>query len=131
MKRLRIGLVLVFVVAALTTACMGTTPATQTPKSSGATAQASPAQPAITGGRDLFMAYCAKCHGAGGVGDGPSAGSLRVQPANLTLVKDRSDTDIFTTISSGRGSDMPPFELILTREQRQELVKFVRTLGRK
>lgn len=85
----------------------------------------------ITDGKQLFVTYCAKCHGVSGAGDGPSAGSLRVQPANLTLAKSKSDAELLTTISAGRGPDMPPFELILTQQQRQELVRFVRTLGGK
>jgi len=78
---------------------------------------------------DLFVNNCAKCHGLGGLGDGPSVGSLRTQAGlNLTILKDKTDDELYETISIGKGSDMPPWELVLTKEQRQGLVQYVRTL---
>jgi mono/diheme cytochrome c family protein len=35
-------------------------------------------------GSDLFVSYCASCHGKGGKGDGPAADALTVPPADLT-----------------------------------------------
>ena len=35
-------------------------------------------------GKEMYMAYCASCHGASGVGNGPAALSLKTAPANLT-----------------------------------------------
>ena len=35
-------------------------------------------------GKEMFMNYCASCHGKSGTGDGPAAGALKVAPANLT-----------------------------------------------
>jgi mono/diheme cytochrome c family protein len=35
-------------------------------------------------GKDLYNAYCAQCHGAGGKGDGPGAVTLKTPPADLT-----------------------------------------------
>ena len=37
-------------------------------------------------GESLFRAYCATCHGTTAEGNGPLAESLRVPPANLTLL---------------------------------------------
>lgn len=37
-------------------------------------------------GKDLFMAYCASCHGMSGKGDGPAAAALRTKPADLTVL---------------------------------------------
>src|SRR5215469_4892082 len=37
-------------------------------------------------GPDLFRALCAACHGMGAQGDGPVAATLKVKPANLTLL---------------------------------------------
>jgi len=36
-------------------------------------------------GRVLFQTYCASCHGATGVGNGPVAEAMKRKPANLTL----------------------------------------------
>ncbi len=81
-------------------------------------------------GRELYMTYCAKCHGVRGLGDGPSVGSLRVQAGlNLTILGSETDGELFWKISNGR-EEMPPFELILSPEERWHLVNFIRTLGK-
>jgi mono/diheme cytochrome c family protein len=41
-------------------------------------------------GVDLFMAYCAVCHGKNGKGGGPMAGSLRTAPPDLTKIAERN-----------------------------------------
>ncbi len=88
--------------------------------------------PALTSGKDIYGALCAKCHGLTGLGDGPSVGSLRVQAGlNVTILGSQSDDDIFKTISAGKGDEMPPFELRLTTDERREAVKYVRTLAKK
>jgi mono/diheme cytochrome c family protein len=40
-------------------------------------------------GRDLFLRYCASCHGVGGKGDGPAAAALQPPPADLTRLRAR------------------------------------------
>lgn len=35
-------------------------------------------------GKEMFMSYCASCHGKDAKGDGPAAASLKQAPANLT-----------------------------------------------
>lgn len=83
----------------------------------------------VTGGRDLYMYYCAKCHGVTGLGDGPSVGSLRTQAGlNLTILASKSDDELLDTISAGKGTDMPPWELRLPPEQRKEIIGFLRQL---
>lgn len=37
-------------------------------------------------GRDMYMAYCASCHGQKGLGDGPVAAHLKVAPPDLSLM---------------------------------------------
>ena len=39
---------------------------------------------ADSGARDLYLRYCASCHGLEGRGDGPGAARLQPPPANLT-----------------------------------------------
>lgn len=82
-----------------------------------------------TGGREMYTYYCAKCHGISGLGDGPSVGSLRSQSGlNLTILGSKSDEEILDTVAQGKGTDMPPWELRLTPEQRKEIVAYVRQL---
>jgi mono/diheme cytochrome c family protein len=40
-------------------------------------------------GAPYYQGYCASCHGAAGRGDGPTAGALRVRPADLTQIAAR------------------------------------------
>jgi|SRR5215469_1220132 len=43
----------------------------------------------VVAGRQLFLRYCASCHGVDGSGGGPVAKSLRDPPANLRLLADK------------------------------------------
>ena len=43
---------------------------------------AKPTSPAS--GQEMFLAYCASCHGKDAKGDGPAASMLKVAPADLT-----------------------------------------------
>lgn len=42
-------------------------------------------------GRETYQSYCAGCHGAAGVGDGPMADGLPVPPADLTMLREVND----------------------------------------
>lgn len=37
-------------------------------------------------GKDMYLQYCAACHGKEGKGDGPAAKALKTQPTNLTTL---------------------------------------------
>lgn len=41
---------------------------------------------AATNGKQMFVSYCASCHGVDGRGDGPVAASLKMPPVDLTLL---------------------------------------------
>ncbi len=81
-------------------------------------------------GRDLFAQQCVVCHGATGLGDGPTAKALIPPPANLqSHVPLHTDGEIFGFISAGfPGSAMPAFHGQLTDEQMWNLVNYLRTL---
>jgi mono/diheme cytochrome c family protein len=60
-------------------------------------------------GPDLFVFYCATCHGKGGRGDGPVASTLKTVPPDLTLIAQRhngvfprSQVEQFITNDQGR-----------------------------
>ena len=39
-----------------------------------------------TSGKDMYLAYCASCHGMEGKGEGPAAVALKVPATNLTML---------------------------------------------
>ncbi|MBP7962878.1 MAG: cytochrome c [Caldilineaceae bacterium] len=85
----------------------------------------------IAAGAALFQTNCAACHGESGAGDGPAAAALDPKPANLGAdhVQANSDGALFYIITHGRtGTAMPPWESVLTEDQRWEVVNFVRTV---
>jgi len=40
--------------------------------------------------REMFLQYCASCHGPSGKGDGPAAKALKTRPADLTTLAARN-----------------------------------------
>lgn len=44
-------------------------------------------------GRDMYLTYCASCHGVDGRGDGPVASALVVEPTDLTRLEARGELD--------------------------------------
>lgn len=83
----------------------------------------------IAAGAQVFQANCAACHGEQGHGDGPASAALEPKPANLGAdhVQANSDGALFWIITHGRtGTAMPPWESVLSEEQRWEVVNFIR-----
>jgi mono/diheme cytochrome c family protein len=81
-------------------------------------------------GRDLFLRYCASCHGVGGKGDGPAAAALQPSPADLTRLRERygEENPLRQTIAAIDGrrpvrahgeSRMPVWGEIFERDMRE------------
>lgn len=83
----------------------------------------------IERGAKIFKTRCMICHGSKGKGDGIGGKALTPKPQNLTLKKVQAQTDgeIFWKITNGR-NDMIKWGPILSKEQRWDLVNYVRTL---
>jgi mono/diheme cytochrome c family protein len=85
--------------------------------------------------QDNYTTYCAKCHGAGGRGDGPSAGSLATKPQDYTdcdAMQKISDDTMFKVIKGGGAAaglpgDMPSWSDGLSDPEIHDLVAFLRT----
>jgi cytochrome c oxidase cbb3-type subunit 3 len=90
-------------------------------------------------GAQLFDRFCAECHGeqaAGGSGTGVTLSRERsffVMPpalANPGFLASAPDAMILRIISEGRTwAGMPPFEEVLSEQDRQDLVVYLRQLG--
>jgi mono/diheme cytochrome c family protein len=48
-------------------------------------------QTSAASGKEMFISYCATCHGKDGKGDGPAAAALKSPPADLTTLAKRHD----------------------------------------
>ncbi|MFA8384683.1 MAG: c-type cytochrome [Pelagibaca sp.] len=79
--------------------------------------------PEASDGRALFMENCAVCHGADAKGNGPMARVMETEPADLTLIAQRSGgtfptVEVLSTIdgytkASPSGPNMPEFGALL------------------
>jgi mono/diheme cytochrome c family protein len=49
-----------------------------------------PSQTSPASGKDMFMNYCAVCHGKDGTGGGPAAAAMKKAPSDLTTLAARS-----------------------------------------
>lgn len=88
----------------------------------------------IASGKALFAQKCRRCHGPGGLGDGPDA-EPDLEEMNLTNPKRaarNSDGVVFYKVANGRSKPkMPAFENELTNEQIWAVVAYTQTLRRK
>jgi mono/diheme cytochrome c family protein len=84
-------------------------------------------------GRDLYMRYCAACHGNSGTGDGPVAAALEPRPADLTRLRERygEASPLRQTIAAIDGrqpvrahgnSAMPVWGEIIEREMKERKI---------
>jgi len=93
-------------------------------------------------GAEIYVkAECAKCHGASGRGNGPSAAELEdewgfpIYPADLTrpwtLRGGGSVEDVFRTLTTGvNGTPMPSFSDAWNAEDLWHLANYVHSIGR-
>ncbi|MBI2339625.1 MAG: cytochrome C oxidase subunit IV family protein [Deltaproteobacteria bacterium] len=86
----------------------------------------------IAKGKEIYMAQCMACHGAGGKGDGPAGVALNPRPRDFTSgywKQGGAPAQVFKTVSEGiAGTPMPPFNS-LSIPDRWALVHFVRSLS--
>jgi mono/diheme cytochrome c family protein len=89
------------------------------------------AAPADQAGRDMYLRYCASCHGPEGRGDGPLAPSLTRLPADLSQVAKKNrgvyDEHAVMSVIDGRRQvvehgtrDMPVWGAIFEEEGAKE-----------
>ncbi len=87
----------------------------------------------LAAGAETFRENCEVCHGPQGDGNGPTAKTLTIKPANFTdpkLMALETDGSLFWKMSKGRGA-MPTWEDQLSETERWQLVVYIRSLGAK
>jgi mono/diheme cytochrome c family protein len=87
----------------------------------------------LDAGRQLYVANCAGCHGAGGRGDGPRGAALSPRPTDLgahMVAGKHSDEQTYLTISNGRpGTAMAPWGDRLSADEIWRLTAYIRSLA--
>jgi mono/diheme cytochrome c family protein len=95
-------------------------------------------------GKEMFMSYCATCHGKDAKGDGPAAGALKQAPADLTMLAKQNGgkypSDKVTSILRGQtklvahgDQDMPiwgPVFWKLSQGHEEQLLMRIANLNR-
>jgi len=81
-RRSLFSLIAVFFLSALAV-CQQDQPSKVERKTAPATSAAS--------GKEMFLNYCASCHGKNATGDGPAAGALKIAPADLTQLAKKNN----------------------------------------
>ncbi|OFW20875.1 MAG: hypothetical protein A3G21_19015 [Acidobacteria bacterium RIFCSPLOWO2_12_FULL_66_21] len=89
----------------------------------------------VATGKALFKDKCQRCHGPGGLGDGPDADPDAQGDMDLTAPQRaarNSDGIVFYKLWNGRRKPkMPAFREELTKEQAWAVVAYVQTLRKK
>jgi mono/diheme cytochrome c family protein len=83
-------------------------------------------------GKAVYERHCQRCHGTGGWGDGPDAGSLTVPPANFHLFRSylKSDDELQRVIEHGVVfSPMHAWQGQLTENEIQDVLAYIRLLS--
>jgi mono/diheme cytochrome c family protein len=77
----------------------------------------------------VFKAKCAPCHGADGSGNTAMGKKLNVRDMRSAEVQSKSDAQLYSLIAKGKGK-MPGYEKSLSQQQIQQLVAYIRQLGK-
>jgi mono/diheme cytochrome c family protein len=81
-------------------------------------------------GMALYDGKCAMCHSKDGSGNSPMGKSMKVPDLRSKAVQSQSDTQIAEVIANGKKT-MPKYGSQLSKEQINDLVAYIRSLGTK
>lgn len=89
----------------------------------------------LKAGQAKFQTLCVTCHGASGKGDGAAAAALNPKPKDLSVTK-RTDVELKKIIKEGGAANgmsplMPPWGPSLSAQDIDNLVGYIRSLGKK
>jgi mono/diheme cytochrome c family protein len=80
-------------------------------------------------GENLFKSHCVLCHGADATGNTTLGKQLKARNLHSTIVQKKTDAELKHIITGGEGN-MPTFAAQLSSAQIDELVAYVRRLGK-
>jgi mono/diheme cytochrome c family protein len=92
-----------------------------------------PDEQTLAAGRALYKDKCSRCHGPGGLGDGPDGDpELEMNLTDAKRAARNPDGVVFYKVLNGRGRPkMPAFKDELTEQQIWTIVTYVQTLRKK
>jgi cytochrome c6 len=81
-------------------------------------------------GEDLFKSKCVSCHGPDGAGKTTMGAALKIRDLRSEDVQKQTDADLNRIVTKGQ-KKMPAYDGKLKKEQIEQLVGYVRELGKK
>ena len=83
----------------------------------------------IDKGRALYNKNCASCHGQDGKAQTDVAAGMKIKPADLTALHERTDGEIYWVITNGiKKSGMPAFKAKAGTNERWQMTLYVKHL---
>ncbi|MBI3646586.1 MAG: cytochrome c [Acidobacteriales bacterium] len=89
--------------------------------------------PALSSAQDAattFKGKCAMCHGPDGSGKTAMGEKFNIRDLRSADVQKQTDAELVQIVTKGKNK-MPPYDGKLTKEQIDQLVAYVRELGKK
>jgi mono/diheme cytochrome c family protein len=83
----------------------------------------------VGGGRQLFLAKCAACHGPNGKAEVEAMANAADLTRPQFFTCGSGDTQIFNSIANGVGNGMPPFKRELTDPDIWKIIAFIRSIA--
>jgi cytochrome c oxidase cbb3-type subunit 3 len=83
-------------------------------------------------GRALYGRYCRACHGDEGEGDGVMTSLVDMRPMDHTnplRMNEISNLEMVRSIKNGKGNYMPAWKGIISDDEVEALVSYIRLLG--
>ena len=80
-------------------------------------------------GEILYKKHCLRCHGAGGRGDGPFAGSLDKRPADLSRLASKWQKYQLVLQAKAASTPMPDWKSILSQEELDAIADYLGQFG--
>lgn len=81
-------------------------------------------------GAATFKSKCAMCHGPDGSGKTTMGEKLKIRDLRSADVQSQSDSTLSQVVTRGR-EKMPPYDGKLTKEQIDQVIAYIRELGKK
>ena len=81
-------------------------------------------------GQKIFVENCQRCHGENGSGNTTFGKALGAADLRSADIQKKSDTQFYTLIEKGK-RNMPPFEGTLSKVEINDLIAYVREIGKK